>query len=203
MSEEDMAKPLSGQLEAWLSSHRPKTLYDLNEVFGEKSFAVIILLLMAIPALPIPTGGITHIFEIITVLLILELLVGMKKVWLPKRWKHMKLPKAVRNKVMPALLKRIKWFEARSNPRWQMIFHKELTFRMIWAAALAFTVLAFFSPPFSGLDTLPALGVVFICLSIILDDAVILAAGLGVGSLGVFLVIGLGTAITTFIKHIL
>src|SRR5215207_8367507 len=55
--------PFSVQLEGWLEADRPKTLGELDELFGEKSFAVTIMFLMFLPALPLPTGGITHVFE--------------------------------------------------------------------------------------------------------------------------------------------
>src|SRR6266404_6029459 len=51
---------VSNQLEAWLSDDRPKTLGSLIDVFGEGSFAIVFVLLMAVPALPLPTGGVTH-----------------------------------------------------------------------------------------------------------------------------------------------
>jgi hypothetical protein len=171
-------------------------------LFGEKSFAVIILLLMIVPALPIPTGGITHIFEIITVLLIGELLVGMKSVWLPQRWRQMKMGKVMKGKAIPLIINRVRWFEKRSNPRWRVLFNREIPFRLIWLAALVFTIFAFFSPPFSGLDTLPSLAVVLISLSVILDDVVILAAGLGMGGLGIFLVVGFGATLVHFVQQL-
>jgi hypothetical protein len=52
---------------------------------------------------------------------------------------------------------------------------------------------ALFAPPFSGLDTLPSLGVVVMCLGIIFSDAVIVALGLLVGAVGIALVIVLGS----------
>lgn len=56
------------------------------------------------------------------------------------------------------------------------------------------TIFAFVAPPFSGLDTLPALGVVIISIAIILDDALMLLGGFLVGVAGSVLVIGLGAA---------
>ena len=53
---------------------------------------------------------------------------------------------------------------------------------------------ALIAPPFTGLDTLPALGIIIISLSIILDDALMLLAGVLVGTVGSVLVIGLGAA---------
>jgi hypothetical protein len=185
----------SNQLEAWLKDNRSKTLASLIKVFDDKSFAIIFLLLMILPALPIPTGGITHIFEIITMLLALEMIIGFKTVWLPKRWKHMKLGKTIEGKVIPLLLRRIRWFEQRSSPRGQQLFILPLAQRFLAVLILAFTVVAFVSPPFSGLDTLPSLAVVIISLSIILDDVLLLFAGTAVGVVGTALVIGLGAVI--------
>ena len=53
----------SDELEAWLRSEDAKTVGSLGRVFQEKSFAVTVLLLMFLPAIPAPTGGITHVFE--------------------------------------------------------------------------------------------------------------------------------------------
>ena len=64
---------LSDELERWLQSDRPKTIGGLVELFQEKSFAVLFVVLLAIPALPLPTGGVTHVFEVIAMLLALEL----------------------------------------------------------------------------------------------------------------------------------
>ena len=77
---------LSDRLERWLRSNEPKTIGSLIELFREKSFAVLFVLLLAVPALPLPTGGVTHVFEVIAMLLALELIVGRRQVWLPERW---------------------------------------------------------------------------------------------------------------------
>ncbi|HSX27262.1 MAG TPA: hypothetical protein VLG25_00600, partial [Patescibacteria group bacterium] len=61
-------KVFSSDLEDWLNSDTKKTFDSFNEVFAEGSFAVFIILLLAIPALPLPTGGISHVFEIIAML---------------------------------------------------------------------------------------------------------------------------------------
>jgi hypothetical protein len=53
---------------------------------------------------------------------------------------------------------------------------------------------AFFAPPFSGLDTLPALGVVIISLGFLLEDALIAVAGVAIGIVGVILELALGAA---------
>lgn len=191
----------SDDLEHWLKGKRPKTIAGLTEVFGEKSFAIIMLLLMAVPALPLPTGGVTHVFEVITVLLALEMIAGLRKFWLPKKWQATKLGPILQSRAVGIILRRIRWFEKWSNPRMRAFFEHTLGLRLLGLLIIVLTVFAFIAPPFSGLDTLPALGVVVVSLSIILDDAVILLLGTIIGGAGVALVIGLGTALVNFIGH--
>src|SRR5262245_23188302 len=90
---------LSDKLEGWLSGDEPKTIGSLIDVFQEKSFAVLFVLLLAVPALPLPTGGVTHVFEVIAMLLALELIVGRRKVWLPERWRGRELSPETRRTV--------------------------------------------------------------------------------------------------------
>ena len=53
---------------------------------------------------------------------------------------------------------------------------------------------AFLAPPFSGLDTLPALGVVVLAVSVLLEDALFAVAGVLLSAAGVALEIVLGAA---------
>jgi hypothetical protein len=48
---------VSAQLARWLSGDGAKTLGGLIELFGQKSFAILFVLLLGVPALPLPTGG--------------------------------------------------------------------------------------------------------------------------------------------------
>ena len=79
------AEKLSEQLERWLAGPGDKTLGALADVFGEKSFALLFVLLLGVPALPLPTGGATHVLEVVAMLLALELIAGRSDVWLPRR----------------------------------------------------------------------------------------------------------------------
>ena len=88
-----------------------------TELFGPRSFALIFVLLMALPALPLPTGGTTHVLEAVTMLVALQLVVGRRCIWLPARWKRLELAAPSRQKVVAALLRRIRWFERFSRPR--------------------------------------------------------------------------------------
>lgn len=65
---------------------------------------------------------------------------------------------------------------------------------MFGLLVLGGTAGAFFAPPFTGLDTLPSLGVVLLALGYLLGDALIAIVGVVVGSGGVVLEIVLGAA---------
>src|ERR1700679_1814564 len=82
---------VSDQLERWLGGEGAKTLGGLIELFEEKSFALLFVLLLGVPALPLPTGGATHVFEIVAVLLAAQLVAGRDEIWLPKRWRGLEL----------------------------------------------------------------------------------------------------------------
>jgi hypothetical protein len=197
-----MAVPgdFSDELDTWLSSDAPKTLEDLGNAFAEKSFAVTILLLMFVPALPLPTGGISHVFEVIAIVIALQMVAGRRTIWLPRKWKQKELGKTITGKGVPFVIRRVRWFERFSRPRFAGLFNQRWFLRVIGLVIIVFTTGALLAPPFSGLDTLPALGVVTICLAIILEDAIVLGIGMVIGSGGLVLIVTIGAAVAHFLQ---
>lgn len=193
------AERLSDELERWLSGDTPKTIGSLIDVFEEKSFAVLFVLLLAVPALPLPTGGVTHVFEVIAMLLSLELIVGRRKVWLPERWRQRDISPQMRERFSEKLLPRIRWIERHSHAHLGFLLNYRFSGIVYGLATLALVVTAFVAPPFTGLDTLPALGVVLISLGILLEDPLLGFAGLVVGAAGVLLVFFLGKEVVDLI----
>jgi len=192
----------SDQLEAWLKSDAPKTLGDLASVFAEKSFAVTFILLMGIPALPLPTGGITHIFEIITALMCVQLALGFQKFWLPKKLQKTRLNILTRPKTIQKIIRLIHWFERHSRPRMADIIKTKPFISVAAIVMLLFTISSFVAPPFSGLDTLPAMGVVVISLGLILEDMLVIGFGTLTGIIGIGLIIFLSDVIILSFQHI-
>jgi hypothetical protein len=186
---------LSDRLEAWLTSDHPKTVGDLIDTFDAQAFALLFVVLMAFPALPLPTGGISHVLEVLSMLLALELVAGRREVWVPNRMRGRELKGITGPRFSAALLKRIRWFERFSRPRLSHLLELRVARMGIGVLLFAFTLTAFLSPPFSGLDTLPSLGVVVLALGVLFEDVVIAAIGTGLGALGMVLVIGLGSVI--------
>jgi hypothetical protein len=137
------------------------TLSSNEELFGRSSFALLFVLLLGVPALPLPTGGATHVFELVAILLALQL---------------------------------IRWLERCSRPRLRFLFGHRLSNIAFGTLVIAGSVAAFIAPPFSGLDTLPSLGVVLLSLGVLLEDALVVVVALVIGVAGVALEVLIGTA---------
>ena len=184
----------STELETWLESSGKKTVRGLLEAFDEKSFAIVFLLLMSASSLPIPTGGITNVFEVFVMLLALQLIIGRHTPWLPQRALRHELGAATQKKAIPFIVRRVQWFEKLSRRRFAELIEHRLTLSAVGVAVLGFTLAAFLAPPFSLLDTLPSLGVVVLSLGLILEDALMVLIGVIIGLVGVALVILIGSA---------
>ena len=185
---------VSEQLERWLRADGAKTLGSLIALFEEKSFAILFVLLLGVPALPLPTGGVTHVFEIIAVLLALQLVAGREQIWLPQRWSKLELAGQKQQRFINALMKMIRRLERVSRPRLRWLFDHRLSNIVFGLLVIGGSAGAFFAPPFTGLDTLPSLGVVLLSLGVLLEDFVVVVVAVVVGAAGVVLEVVLGSA---------
>jgi hypothetical protein len=196
-------EPVSDQLERWLQGDGDRTLEGLVAMFGEKSFALLFIILLGVSALPLPTGGATHVFDVIAVLVAAQLVAGRDCIWIPERWRGVSLGGDKQQRFIAGLLNFIRALERLSRPRLAFVFDHRLSTGLFGLVIIVLTAGAFFAPPFSGLDTLPALGAVLVSLGVLLEDAAIVAIGLVVGSGGILLEIVLGKAAAGGIKKLL
>lgn len=190
---------LSDDLEGWLGGD-DTTLGGLIDLFAEKSFAVAFTLLMAVPALPLPTGGATHVFEVIAVLVAAQLIAGRREIWVPARWRGLRVAGDGDGKLMRTLLRLIRGLERVSRPRLARLVGSRPGGIVFGVLVVGGAVGAFLAPPFTGLDTLPAMGVVLLSLGVLLEDALVVAAGLVVGTGGVLLEITVGRAVIDLVR---
>jgi hypothetical protein len=152
------------------------------------------VLLLGVPALPIPTGGATHVFEVIAVLLAVQLIAGRDEIWLPERWRRKPLIGEKSTKFVASLMRMIRRLEKISRPRLRFLFEHRLSNIVFGLLVTVGSVAAFFAPPFTGLDTLPALGVVLLSLAVLLEDILVAIVAFVVGATGILLSLFLGAA---------
>ncbi len=190
-------------LEEWFAGENAKTLGSLNDCFGRGAFALAFVLLLAVPALPLPTGGATHVFEVIAMLLALQLVVGRDEVWLPERFRRLELAGERQQRFIERLMRLIRRLERLSRPRGRILFRGRPSNIAFGLLVLAGSLGAFLAPPFTGLDTLPSLGVVLLSLGVILEDALVAIAGVVVAAAGVVLEVILGSAVVHGVSSLL
>ncbi len=199
----DASELVSTDLERWLAGEGEKTLGSLIDTFAGKSFALMFVLLLGVPALPLPTGGATHVFEAIAVLLAIEMIAGVREIWLPKRWRALQLAGERQQRFIAGLMRIIRRLERLSKPRLRFLFARRASDVVFGALVIGGALAAFLAPPFTGLDTLPALGVVLISLGVLLEDFVVVLVGLVVGVAGVVLEIVLASIVVGGIERLL
>jgi hypothetical protein len=185
---------LSDELQSWLTGDGEKTVGGLIELFGNRSFAILFVVLLGVPALPLPTGGATHVFEIIAVLVALELIAGRENIWLPQRWRRLELAGQKQRRFITALMKVVRGLERVSRPRLRFVFGHRASNIAFGLLVIVGSVAAFVAPPFTGLDTLPSLGVVVLSLGVLLEDILVVGAALVIAAAGIILEIVLGGA---------
>jgi len=190
------------QLESWLRREEAKTLGGLGEVFAEKAFATTIMLLMFVPALPLPTGGVTHLFEGIAIVVAAQMVLGRRTLWLPARWQRRELGALTKDRAIPFMIHVIRRLERISRPRAVPLFRQRWSLRLLGLLLIAFAAGAAVAPPFSGLDTLPALGAVAVALAIILEDVVVLGIGIAIGAGGIALIVTVGAALVHLVRSV-
>jgi hypothetical protein len=134
------------------------------------------------------------VFEIIAVLLALELIAGRDQIWLPQRWCKLELAGKRQQRFITALMRMIRRLERISRPRLRFLFDHRLSNIVFGLLVIAGCAGAFLAPPFTGLDTLPSLGVVLLSLGVLLEDFAVVVVALIVGAAGVTLEVVLGKA---------
>jgi hypothetical protein len=192
---------VSAGMQRWVDAPGKKTLGSLATMFEEKSFAMLFVVLLGVPALPLPTGGATHVFEVVAALLAVQLIAGRTAIWIPKRWRDNELPGS--QKFVRAQLKLVRGLERVSKPRLRFVFDHRLSNIAFGLVVIGGAAAAFFAPPFTGLDTLPALGVVLVSLAVLLEDFLLVIVGLLVLAAGVALEIVLGSAAVHWLRDVL
>lgn len=195
-------KDFSTELSDWLKSDNTKTLLELDKFFGDRTFAILFMFMMAASALPIPTGGVTDVFAVVTILFALQMVLGRKDLWLPKRWRKMKLSKVFTTKLLPGLVKLIRWLEKFSTPRMSWVFKGRTSDILLGLSVSILAVATIAAPPFSGLDTIPALGIVLISAGIVLKDGLLSLIGWCVGASGILIQLLLGRAVIEVFQRV-
>jgi len=164
-------------------------LGEVLDKAGDRGYGFL-LILLAIPAfIPILPPGTSGVLGALMSIVALQMLVGLKQPWFPKRWRN----KVLSPKVVQALQTRgvaiLRQIERVSHPRGRRLTRNGLILRLSALVVIALALVL--SSPMPFMNTLPALGVLLIGVGLANHDLYFLSAGWGIGIV-VVLIVALG-----------
>lgn len=161
------------------------TLADILLLTEERIFGVLLVVLSLPSALPVPAPGYSIPFGFLIFVLAVQLIVGAKIPWLPKRLSNHPLELKTVQGVLKAGLPWLRRIEALSQPRLASIC-TSLLGRTVMGVAMALMGISMMIP-IPGTNTLPAMGVFITGFGLLEDDGAISLAGLVVCLMGFIL----------------
>jgi len=162
-------------------------LGEVLDKAGDRGYGFL-LILLAIPAfIPILPPGTSGVLGALMSIVALQMLFGLKQPWFPKRWRN----KVLSPKVVQALQTRgvaiLRQIERVSHPRGRRFTRNGLILRL--SALVVIGLALVLSSPMPFMNTLPALGVLFIGVGLANHDIYFLSAGWAIGIVVVLIVV--------------
>jgi hypothetical protein len=176
-------------VEFFKDPEQPNTLRKIIEVFPLQTYGILYVLFSMISALPLPTGGISHVLVGLGMLVSAQQVIGFKTIWLPNFALDYKANWMSNEKVILSLKSFLEGIEKRLSGKKNLLIVNSNFQRIIALLTFFCMFLAFFAPPFTGLDTLPSVGAVMLGLCLITEDIKLFWLGLVAGMLGGLLIV--------------
>ncbi len=192
----------STDLRKWLADESPKTVRTIMETFGVRASPAAVIVLMAIPALPLPTGGVSHIVGAVAFLISLQLIAGVEVIWLPDSLKAKELSPKLLKLGLPLLISNLQRVEKHSRQRGVEFMERKLTLRLSGFILAVGILASFLAPPFTGLDTFPAIGVIITALGLVMLDVSFWLIGVFMIGLSIVFEVTIGTAVMLGLRRL-
>ena len=152
------------------------TIGELTNAVGDKGFGVLLMLLALPSALPIPAPGYSIPFGVAMAIIAVQIFIGRQSIWLPKRIMAFRVHPRLANKMLKsgaAFLRRIetlikprlRWMHSRAG-------HSALAIIICIMAILMMI-------PIPGTNTLPAMAIFIIGVSMSEEDGFIAIGAIG------------------------
>ncbi|NEO41671.1 MAG: exopolysaccharide biosynthesis protein [Moorea sp. SIOASIH] len=151
-------------------------LADILTLAGERIFGFLFVILSLPSALPVPAPGYSIPFAIVIFLLAIQLIVGAKRPWLPKKMMNGTMKLETVQGFLKIGLPWLRRIEAVTRPRLSYIC-TSLPGRIFMGSAIALMSISMMIP-IPGTNTLPAMGIFITGFGLTEDDGAISLAGL-------------------------
>ncbi len=181
------------------------TLEDILLLAGERIFGFLFVILALPSALPVPAPGYSIPFGILMFILAMQLIVGAKTPWLPKKMAKHPIKLETVQKFLKGGIPWLRRIEAITRPRLTYIC-TTIPGRVTIGAAIALMSISMMIP-IPGTNTLPAMGIFVTGFGLQEDDGAISLAGLIMCLMGAILTTSIlmalawgGSSIIDYIK---
>lgn len=154
---------------------------EIIEAFGERAFGFVIILFSLPNCIPAPPG-MNSVFGIPILLFAVQLALGFKKPWLPRRILDKRFRVATFRKIIDAAEPKLRRVENLLRPRHTALFGPRGD-RLIgtFAVILALCVIV----PLPGTNWVPSIALVILSMAILQEDGLVLGFGILAGIVGI------------------
>lgn len=154
---------------------------EIIEAFGERAFGFVIILFSLPNCIPAPPG-MNSVFGIPVLLFAVQLALGFKKPWLPRRILDKRFRVATFRKIIDAAEPKLRRVENLLRPRHTALFGPRGD-RLIgtFAVILALCVIV----PLPGTNWVPSIALVILSMAILQEDGLVLGFGILTGIAGI------------------
>ncbi len=154
---------------------------EIIEAFGERAFGFVIILFSLPNCIPAPPG-MNSVFGIPVLLFAVQLALGFKKPWLPRRIMEKRFRVVTFRKIIDKAEPRLQWVEKCLRPRHTALFGARGDRLIgIFAIVLALCVIV----PLPGTNWVPSIALVILSMAILQEDGLVLGFGILTGLAGI------------------
>lgn len=154
---------------------------EIIEAFGERAFGFVIILFSLPNCIPAPPG-MNSVFGIPVLLFAVQLALGFKKPWLPRRILDKRFRVATFRKIIDAAEPKLRRVENLLRPRHTALFGPRGDRLIgIFAVILALCVIV----PLPGTNWVPSIALVILSMAILQEDGLVLGFGILAGIAGI------------------
>lgn len=160
------------------------TILELTEAVGDKGFGLLLMVLSLPSALPVPAPGYSIPFGIAMAIIACQIFVGRRTIWLPKKLQAVRIPSSLAGKMAGAGTGFLRQVERLIKPRLEWLHTRSGHAAL---AVVIFAMATFMMIPIPGTNTLPAMAIFIIGVSMAERDGLIAIGAMLCAVLAAFL----------------
>ena len=165
---------------------RGPSIGEISEAVGDKGFGLLLMVLALPSALPVPAPGYSTPFGIVIGIIALQMMIGRHTVWLPEKFKRIRIKPALADVVIGTAARFLRKIERFIRPRQRWIRSR---IGLAGLATLILVMSGLMILPIPLTNTFPAMVVFLIAVGLSEEDGLLAIAAFGIGCLAVLLYI--------------